>query len=199
MYLLIPIGIFVISLAGVLFVVGRKLVYLKKLTPEAISNPPSLRAFWAGFVPEIIAWFEKINWREYRVGFMGETEKLLRKIRLSFLKIDTVTHNLTMRLRRSTKHHEAILKKEEAEEAVTESIVSVPQVPVLDPKEEEQHLIMEIAKNPKDKLLYLRLGDVYLKINDHENAALSFKTVLDLDPENWYAKKKLEGLSSKPE
>ena len=194
MYLLIPIGILVISLAGMMYVVGRKFVYLKKLTPEAISNPPATaHSFWAGFFPEVIAWYKSVNWRGYRVGFMGETEKLLRKVRLSFLKIDTLTHNLTLRLRRSTKHHEAILKKEE-EEAVTEAIVAIPSVPTLDPKEEEQHLIMEIAKNPKDKLLYLRLGDVYLKINDLENALLSFKTVLDLDPENWYAKKKLEKL-----
>ena len=195
MYLLIPIGIAVVSIAAMAYLVVRKFVYLRKLTPEAISNPPATaRTFWAGFFPEIIAWYENVNWRGYRVGLTAETEKLVRRMRLTFLKIDTLAHNLSLRLRRSTKHHEAILKQEEAEEAVTEAIVAVPQVSVRDPKEEEQHLIMEIAKNPKDKLLYLKLGDIYLKISDLENARLSFQTVLDLDPENWYAKKKLEKL-----
>ena len=198
MYLLIPIGIFVISLAGICYVVGRKFVYLKKLTPEAINNPPATAySFWAGFFPEIIAWYEKVNWRGYRVCITAETEKLVRRMRLTFLKIDTLSHNLSLRLRRSTKHHEAILKQEEAEEAVTETVVVVPATPVLDPKEEEQHLIMEIAKNPKDKLLYLKLGDIYLKMGEAENARLSFQTVLDLDPENWYAKKKLADLAQR--
>src|SRR3989344_5217982 len=189
MYLFIPIGIFAVSLCGIIYFVGRKFVYLKKLTTEAISDPPATaNTFWAGFFPEIIALYEKINWREYRVRITTESEKSLRQIRLAFLKIDTFTHKLTQRLRRSTKHHEAILKKEE-EEAITEAIVDIPKTAVMDPKEEEQHIIMEIAKNPKDKLLYLRLGDVYLKMNDNENARLSFKTVLDLDADNWYAKK----------
>lgn len=197
MYLIIPIGLFFVSLASMLYFVGRKFVYLKKLTPEAISNPPATAAtFWAGFFPEVLVWLGRVPWREYRVRLTAETEKLVRRMRLSFLKIDTLTHNLSLRLRRSTKHHEAILKKEEAEEAITETVVAVPAVPVLDPKEEEQHLIMEIAKNPKDKLLYLKLGDIYLKIGDAENARLSFQTVLDLDPENWYAKKKLEKLTA---
>ncbi len=197
MYLLIPIGILVVSLTGVLYLVGRKFVYLKKLTPEAISNPPATaHTFWTGFFPEVIAWYESVNWRGYRVRFMSEAEKLLRRMRLAFLKIDTLTHNLTMRLRRSTKHHKAILKKEE-EAAIIETIVDVAPAPVLDPKEEEQHLIMEIAKSPKDPLLYLKLGDIYLKIGDDENARLSFKTVLDLNPENWYAKKKLADLAQR--
>ena len=57
---------------------------------------------------------------------------------------------------------------------------------------------MEIAKNPKEPVLYQRLGDIYLKTGEHDNARMSFQTVLDLDPENWYAKKKVEELS-KPE
>lgn len=198
MYILIPIGISVVSIAGILYLVSRKFVYLRKLTPEAISNPPATaNTFWAGFFPEFIAWYENVNWRGYRVGITGEMEKLLRRVRLAFLKIDTLTHNLTLRLRRSTTRHAAILKQEEAEEAITEATVAVPHAPARDPKEEEQHLIMEIAKNPKDKLLYLKLGDIYLKIRDDENARLSFQTVLDLDPENWYAKKKLADLAQR--
>lgn len=192
MYLLIPLALLAASLIGLGYAIGRKFVYLKKLTPEAISDPPATSAtFWNGMFIEILATVRKINWKEYRVAMMTESEKLLRRTRLVFLKIDNLTHSLALRMRRSAKRQEEVLKKEEA---IEEAVVEIPKPSVLDPKEEEQRLIMEIAKNPKDKLLYLRLGDVYLKMDDRENARLSFQTVLDLDPENWYAKKKLADL-----
>ena len=199
MYLLIPIAIFVLALGGALYIAVRKFVYLRKLSPEAISNPPTTaRMFWSEMFPEIAAWFGAINWREYRVKITDESEKIVRRVRLVFLKIEGFTHNLSMRLRRSKKHHEAILVKAEQEQEMIEEAV-IPIAPALDPKEEEQHLIMEIAKNPKDPLLYLRLGDVYMKVGDKDNARLSFETVLQLDPENWYAKKRLTELPKKPE
>ncbi len=185
---LIPIAVFIAALIAIGAIVGRKFVYLKKLTPEAISNPsPTLATFWADWVPEIVVFFKSIRWREHRLTIIGESEKLLRRIRLMFLKVDTVTHQLINRLRRSTKRHEEILVEEIL-------VKEEPVMVVLDPKEEEQHLIMEIAKNPKDPGLYRKLGDVYLKTGEKENARLSFKTVLDLDPGNWYAKKKVKEL-----
>ena len=197
MFLLIPLGIFIVSTATIMYLVGRKFVYLKKLTPEAISDPPATAAtFWSGFFPEIISLFQRINWREYRVRFMSESEKLLRRMRLTFLKIDTLTHRLIGMLLRSTKHHEALLVQEQAakeqeEESVTTAEIDVPQ---LDPKEEEQHIIMEIGRNPKDAKLYRRLGDIYLQTHALEDARQSFEKVLELEPENEYATMKLDWL-----
>ncbi len=199
MYLLIPGIIFLVSLIGIGLLIGRKFVYLKKLSPEAIGNPPgTMKTFWSGFIPELASWYRGINWIEYRVRFMTEFDKLLRRLRLVFLKIEGITHGMSQRLRHSTKKHEELLtKQEEAKMEERELLAAQPAVTTTDPKEEEQHIIMEIAKNPKDSLLYLKLGDVYLKMHDVENAVLSFKTVLDLDPENWYAKKMLAGLAQR--
>ena len=197
MYLIIPIGIFLLSVAGIVYILVKKFVYLRKLSPEAINDTSGTKnMFWSDMFPEISRWMASINWREHRVRLTDESEKFVRRLRLIFLKIETFTHNVSMRLRRSKKHHEAILVKEE-QEMVEDAVL--PIAPLLDPKEEEQHLIMEIAKNPKDPLLYLRLGDVYMKTGDKDNARLSFETVLQLDPENWYAKKKVKDLPKKPE
>lgn len=194
MYIILPIGIFVAAVAGIGYLVSRKFVYLKKLTPEAISDPPAtMRTFWSGMFPEIVSFFGNINWREYRVKITAEFEKMVRKLRLVFLKIESLTHNLSLKLRRSKEKHEEILAKQE--EAKAEEEAAAPVVTVVDPKEEEQRLIMEVAKNPKDYLLYVRLGDIYLKTGDQDNARASFETVLQLDPENWYAKKKLADLA----
>lgn len=192
MYIIFPIVIFVVALSGIWVIISRKFIYLKKLTPEAISNPPpTMMTFWSAFFPEVISFFGKIQWREYRVRFTAESEKMLRRLRLIFLKIDDLTHRLIRRLRRSVQKHEEILEKQEEVKIEKEQVVAIA---TRDPKEEEQHLIMEIGKNPKEPALYQKLGDIYLKTGETDNARMSFKTVLDLDPENWYAKMKIEEL-----
>src|SRR3989344_3622483 len=104
MYLIIPIGIFLVSIGGIAYIVFRKFVYLRKLTTEAISNPhPSASTFWHGLFPEICGLFENIHWREHRSKIAAEFEKVLRKLRLVFLKIDSMTHDLANHLRRTSK------------------------------------------------------------------------------------------------
>src|SRR3989344_3183827 len=98
MYLLIPIGIFAIALILILYLIGRKFIYLKKLTPEAINNPaPTMLAFLNGFFPEILS----INWREYRVKITSEVEKIVRRLRIIFLKTESITHKLSLKLHKS--------------------------------------------------------------------------------------------------
>ncbi len=199
MYLLIPLIIFGVAIVAMCYLMARKFVFLKKLTPEAISNPPATAStFWRGMFQELVELAERFNWRQHRVEFTAQSEKIVRRMRLMFLRLDTWTHNLSNRLRRSAKHHEAILEKEE-EQKVAAVVEEIAKPVELDPKEEEQHLIMEIAKNPKDPLLYQRLGDIYVKTEETENALQSFETVLHLDPENWYAKNKVKSLKKKVE
>ena len=121
--------------------------------------------------------------------FLAESEKLLRRMRLLFLRLDASIHALINRLRHKTKREEAILEQQ-ADDAVV-----MPIAIALDPKEEEQLLIMEIAKNPKDALLYRKLGDVYIKINNYEDAKQSFSKALELNPKDAYASRKLSWLA----
>jgi len=193
MFIIIPLVFFLISAGYLAFTLTRKFEYLKKISPEAIHDrPASWQTFWAEMFPGVVSLGERIEWQENKVHFLAESEKLLRRMRLFFLRIDGSIHTLLNRLRRKTKREEEVLQKQEDAEEMQATSALLPAT--LDPKQEEQLLIMEIAKDPKDPLLYRKLGDIYIKMGDDENARNSFATVLDLDPENWYAKKKLEKL-----
>lgn len=49
-------------------------------------------------------------------------------------------------------------------------------------KSEEQKLIMEIAKNPKDYRLYETLGDLYVKMENFGDAKESYEAAMELNP-----------------
>src|SRR3990167_4729165 len=71
--------------------------YLKKLTPESHQMGATL---WHDMFPEMIDGFHRIKFREYFTLTLVETEKLLRKIRLVFSKIDRVSNLLITHVRR---------------------------------------------------------------------------------------------------
>lgn len=187
MFLLIPFAIFLISVGLILGIVARKFVYLKKLTPEVISGSDE-GGFWSEFFPELSAKIKEIKFREYQVGFLAEFEKFLRKLRLISLKIDTFTDRLIHHVRKTTVANEEILNTEllAKENEVT------PEAGKKDLKEEEQKLIIQIAKTPKDAKLYKELGNIYMKTGDNQDAMEAFKKAFELDPEDIESKVKLD-------
>jgi predicted Zn-dependent protease len=49
---------------------------------------------------------------------------------------------------------------------------------------------MEIAKSPKDFILYETLGDLYSKMNNLSDAKESFEAAIELNPNNEVLQKK---------
>ncbi len=200
MFFLIPLGIFVVSIAAICWIVSRKFVYLKKLSPDVLSGSiESKENFWADFFPGLAAYLRGGKIREHRLSFLAEFEKSLRKLRLLSLKLDTVTNRLIHRVRKSTVHHEGILNGVAAAQAEQELAILNSANAKTDPKEEEQRLIIEIAKNPKDVVLYKKLGSIYMKTGEWRDAVDSFKKAIELDPEDGSVKIKLERASKKLE
>jgi len=191
MYLLIPLIIFLTSLLLIVWVVARKFVYLRKLTPEVLEGSTAQEGFWSELFPELAVSLSKVKIREYGVTFLAEFEKFLRKLRLVSLKIDTLTNRLIHKVRKTTVHHEEVLSKraEMEEKSLAEANGGKK-----DLKEEEQELIIEIAKNPKDVGLYKKLGRIYLKTGESGDAYESFKKAVELDPEDSEARAELEEL-----
>ena len=199
MFFLIPLGIFLISLFLITWLVARKFVYLKKLAPGVINNSDvTQESFLAEFFPEMAQHLKMAKLQEYSAAVLAEFEKLLRRLRLISLRIDTLMSQLVHRVRKSNARREEILVKEtvaEAEKEVSKPI-RISDVKK-DLKEEEQRLIIEIAKNPKDAELYKKLGQVYLKTREGRDAFESFKKALELNPEDRETKAKLEKIAAK--
>lgn len=187
MFFLIPFAIFLISAALTAGIIARKFVYLKKLTPEAI-NSSNEGGFWSELLPELSVKIKKINLREYQVKFLAEFEKFLRKLRLISLRIDTLTNRLIHHVRKTTVAHEEILSTESIAKEAEPALVTGKK----DLKEEEQKLIIEIAKTPKNAKLYKELGNIYMKTGDNQDAMEAFKKAFELDPEDVESKNKLD-------
>jgi tetratricopeptide (TPR) repeat protein len=206
MFFIIPLTIFAVSMGLGIWLVTRKFVYLKKLTPEAIA-PDTLttqNGFWTEFFPEFNSWTKKINLQEYKINFLAEFEKFLRKFRLLFLKIETLNSKLIHKVRKTT------IEQGEAMEALNEkTIEEAQQLAIIktkaeekkdeerDLKEKEQKLIIEIAKDPKNAELYKGLGRLYVKTRNWEDAYESFKKAVELSPEDAGANQELDKVSKR--
>lgn len=198
MYLILPLSIFVVSIVMIAVIVRRKFVYLKKLTPEMVeATMGSPESFWIELFPEAVVLIKRINLRAFGVESLNEFEKLLRKLRLISLKIDTITNKLIHRVRKETKQQEEILVKEAKIEEEKKSNGDVSDIieelgsSYDDLKQKEQLLIIEIAKNPKDAQLYRELGNIYMRIGDWDDAKQSFGKVLEYDSSDDVTKRKL--------
>lgn len=197
MFFIIPFGIFIISIVAITWVVSRKFVYLKKLTPEVVESAvPEQESFWAELFPKWAAYFNSTRLRQGRLNFLAEFEKFLRKFRLLSLRLDTATSHLIHRVRKSVVHHEGVINEEAAATQMEQDARIIGGANgsgmVRDWKEEEQKLIIEIAKDPKNAELYKTLGSIYSKTGEWHDAVESFKKAIELDPEDESIKIKLE-------
>ncbi len=193
MFFIIPFGIFLISTVAIVSIVGRKFVYLKKLNPEVVESVmPERDSFLMEIFPGLAFYFQASKFREYRLNFLAESEKLLRKFRLFSLRLDSAVNQLINMIRRSVTHHESIINNEAVIQAEQEIKISNSDTSNGNGwKEEEHKLIFEIATNPKDPELYKKLGNVYMKMGDWRDAAESFKKALEFNPDDETVRNKL--------
>lgn len=198
----VPLALIAVSLIGIAVLVYRKMPYLRKLTPEAHEFGPSLaHDLW----PEMYAAIERIHFEAYVAMLLRELEKLMRKIRIFFSRIDRASSELISELR--TAH---VRTTQQAGEEPLPAVEAIPEhdthVEVrtrkLEPdaaalKAEEQHLIIEIAQNPKNPALYSRLGDIYMALNNFHDAKDAFEAAIDLDKQDESLKQRLSSAERK--
>jgi len=183
-FILIPLVLILLSATGIFVIIWRKVPYLKKLSVADVQLEPSI---WAEFFPELSEKINTIQLKHYREVWLFELEKLLRRLRVLSLKMDRVSGSLIKRIRRFTerKHHEN-LQIPPVEIKETNSIKTkefVKQEIKKDMRKEEQRLIIEIAKDPKNSSLYETLGDLYVKMGNFPDAKESYEAALALDPQ----------------
>ena len=144
--------------------------------------------------PELSAGFKGLKLKEYGDLWLVELEKLLRRLRVISLKMDRISDSWIKKIRKgniSRTINSSIEKKTETIEIPVSKAQSVQVITMKDMKREEQRLIIEIAKNPKDSKLYEVLGDLYIKTNNFSDAKESFEAAIELSPNNEELQKKL--------
>ncbi|PJE51468.1 MAG: hypothetical protein COV29_00595 [Candidatus Yanofskybacteria bacterium CG10_big_fil_rev_8_21_14_0_10_36_16] len=202
MYLIAPLIIFAVSLTAILFIVGRKFSYLKKLNPEIIESgagdAPS--SFFGELFPELLQSVGKVDFTEHKKAYFSFSEKILRRLRIISLKIDRFIHDLITKIKSASINHKRRTEKLEAQNGNFDLIEEKPII-VLSKEEKlrqrEQELIMEIARNPKNPNFYRELGLVYFKLKNWSDAVESFKAMLKLSPGDSEIEKKMKEAEGK--
>lgn len=196
MFLLIPLILILASAGGILFIVWRKLPRLEELAKFEGANGTYAENDWRhifyDFCPEIWNWAKGVKVKEYKEMWLVETEKLLRKLRLASLKMDRFSDVLIKKIRSKTYSNETLnypSAENESKKAASNANSQADEKE--DFKKNEQKLIIEIAKNPKNAVLYEELGDLYSKAGDHKDAKESYEAAIELNSNSEELKKKL--------
>lgn len=188
MFILIPLTLILASVVGISIIIFRKMPYLNKLTPETHVWGDVL----TDLLPELSEGFKSLKLKEYGNSWLVELEKFLRRLRVVSLKMDRISDSWIKKIRKgniSRTTNSVISEKQEAEAPVMKS-QSAPVITMEDMKRDEQKLIIEIAKNPKDSRLYEVLGDLYVSMNNLSDAKESYEAAIELSPSSEILQKK---------
>lgn len=196
MFIFIPLVLILASVGGILFIVWRKLPRLEKLA-ETESSSGAIKKDWVNiiydFCPEIWDWIRGIKIEEYKEMWLVETEKLLRRFRLISLKMDRLFDSLIKKIRKQTFSQNGLTytARNETKSNNTRPDAEVEEKNKEELKKIEQKLILEIAKNPKNLILYESLGDLYVKTESYQDAKEAYEATIELNPQNAELKEKL--------
>jgi len=197
MYLVISL-VSILGLAlGIVWVVARKLPYLKKLPID--SEQKMAGGFLWEFFPELHQRYRQIDLTAYQGYLLREFEKFLRRLKVISLKLETFSNRLIRKIKTNGNYHSGSTVRVVAVETVKsaeETVKIFTAENVIDYKKEEQSLIIEIAKDPKNPELYRRLGDIYIVMKNFLDAKDSLTTSLKFDPDDERTKEKLVKLQT---
>jgi|SRR3989344_3526442 len=196
MFIFIPLTLILTSVVGISVIVFRKMPYLNKLIPEIHAGGDVFKDLF----PEFSEGFKSLKLKEYWNLWLIEFEKFLRRLRVVSLKMDRISDSWIKKIRKGNVSriiNQVVTEKTEVMENSVIKVQTTPQITVEDMKREEQRLIIEIAKNPKDSRLYEVLGDLYLKMNNLSDAKESFEAAIELNPTSESIKKKLSFILEK--
>ena len=207
MFLLIPFLFLVFSTVGIVVIILRKKSYLNKLsslnnngTSEGAIVAFSWKTYGTDFFPEIKVLIDRIEFSRYRAHWLIETEKFLRKARVLSLRMDRVSDLMIKKIRRihlNDKLNGHTPSEPEVVENPTTNTAGSTMMSTTFLKNEEERLIIEIAKNPKDGKLYEQLGDLYVEMNNFVDGKESYEAAIELSPQDESLKQKLSSALEK--
>lgn len=193
-----------LSLVVIGMIILRKIPALLKL-PDKPQEVLPASSFFSRLKLKIKSW----QYSEYRSKILGWLEKLLRKIRILFLKIDSFFLSGIKRARtgsrvwkakskawveqkrlRKIKKLEALEKIEKDE--LLQALKTTKKSSGEDLTGREKELVKAISQKPKNLQLYKDLGSLYLETKNYKDAQEAFEQALKLKPNDSEIKAKLE-------
>ena len=189
-FIFIPLVFVLVSAIGIFFIVWKKMPYLKKLTVTDVQS----ESIWSDLFPELANGINSTRLKHYRGVWLLELEKFLRRLRVMSMKMDRMSDSLIKKIRNVTERKHPSAGASPAASALPSAVLKIEeqtkQATTDEMKREEQRLIIEIAKNPKNSSLYDVLGDLYVKMSNFADAKESYEAAIELNPAKEELKKK---------
>lgn len=183
----------VIGLIGALVIIFRKIPVLLKLPsqPDESYQKLPLNNKASNLIKGIP------SSPRYGLALLNITEKLLRRVRILFLRLDNFFVALINRSRNKS-HDLAIKSKEWMSARRMKKIEKLKLMASLrtTPEQKEEGLLRSLRHNPKDIKAYKELGALYLEQKNYQDATAAFEEVLKINPEDESAKEKLEEIKN---
>jgi len=191
--MLIPYLIIILSLAGIIYIVFKKVPILVKLPQEPDASLPQIS--WRAKTLDMIK--DQIAHPNYWLAFLGGLEKTLRKIRIIFLKLDTFFISLIAKSRERSKDLTLKSKSWMSERRM----LKIERLKLLadlrrTPEEREEVLLRILKQNPKDVKAYKDLGLLYVEQKNLQDGKSAFEEVLKINPDDEVAKANLEEIKN---
>lgn len=223
-YTIIPPVLIVLSLAGIVYFLMKKAPQMAELarkeTEEDQKEAEDLMER-RGFLKRTTARVKGINWTGIKNSILSLLEKLMRRLRLVFLKLENSFRKMSewIKTRKAKAPEKIEYKEEESEQEIeikrtearmpTDSILKEEEKvirPIISDKVVSPHgrtemkdrledlLIDRIAVDPRDVEAYERLAEYYFEVGNYADAKECYKQVIKLDPKNRNVRYKMRRL-----
>lgn len=103
------IFIFLVCVLGILFVIGKKVAYLRRISPEILIETDIDQGFFSVFFKEVIVYLKSLNLRSHALKLLSESEKILRQIKLFFLRFERYISELILNIQEAVKEQERLM------------------------------------------------------------------------------------------
>ncbi len=192
MYEFVAKLIIVLSIAGILTIIFRKISEFKNMPAEDIQ-------FLAQRVKKPGKISQKIKRKNYHNiirSVVIKLEKILKKLRAIALKSDNWFEQWIKILKNKEKEFKTKARFSKKQVEIQQVAEEQPELKKEEKKErfvvEEKKYIETIVKNPRDVKTYRSLGLLYLAQKNYKDAKESFRQILKINSKDKEAKKKLE-------
>lgn len=192
MYEFVAKLIIVLSIAGILTIIFRKISEFKNMPAEDIQFLAQ-RVKKPGKISQKI---KRINYHNIIRSVVIKLEKILKKLRAIALKSDNWFEQWIKILKNKEKEFKAKARFSKKQVEIQQVAEEQPELKKEEKKErfvvEEKKYIETIVKNPRDVKTYRSLGLLYLAQKNYKDAKESFRQILKINSKDKEAKKKLE-------
>lgn len=223
LYSIIPPVLIVLSLAGIVYFLLKKAPQMAELAEKEKSEKQKEGDELMekrGILGRTTAKVKGIDWSGIKNGGLSLAEKMMRRLRLVFLKLENYFKKMSdwIRTRRSKTHgnseksaEEEIIQTKKTDIVMpTDSILREPEEKVIRPsisdrivsprsrtemKDKLEDLLVDrIAADPRDVEAYERLAEYYFEVGNYDDAKECYKQVIKLDPKNRNVRYKMRRL-----